>query len=169
MPALVSRKRSLTIRQRLTPARQFSTTILALEKILLITLSATLNSLPLVFFWLLAQNAFRLIALKSAIFVECSIDRINYRRLFCRPTVVLFAIYCGTQIDHSPGVFVDQDQVLIAVSLLLAAILFSLFYWVRRALESSFCAINGEMGSAFCAFKIAGNAGGVALRLHADG
>src|SRR5262249_55399857 len=50
MPSLVRRKTSLTMRQRLTPAIVCSTTTRALEKIVLMNFSLTLNSLPLGFF-----------------------------------------------------------------------------------------------------------------------
>src|SRR5215813_3150479 len=57
MPAVVRRKTSLTMRQRLTPEIVCSTTTRALEKIVLMNFSPTLNSLPLGFF-LVAWSGF---------------------------------------------------------------------------------------------------------------
>src|SRR5512141_1679408 len=69
-PSLVFLKTSLTIRQRLTPARVFSTTTRAPEMISFIQRSATLNSLPLGFFWLKRQHAFGSVALETSIFAQ---------------------------------------------------------------------------------------------------
>ncbi len=67
-PSLVLRKISLTIRQRLTPAKVFSTTTRAPEMISFIQWSAARSSLPLGFFWLKREYTFGSVTLKTSVF-----------------------------------------------------------------------------------------------------
>ncbi len=142
MPFLVRRKTSLTMRQRLTPEITCSTSTRAEEKIRLRNLSPILNGLPLGFFWLPGDDPFRLVALKARVFIERGVARITDRSLVGQLLVVRFARTRRTKLGHFPSVFIDQQQVLVGMSLLLAAVMPFLQLVVFRALPSPFRAVN---------------------------
>jgi hypothetical protein len=61
--------------------------------------------------------------LKARVFIERGIARIADHSLVGQLLVVRFARTRWTEIDHFPSVFVDQQQVLVGMSLLLAAVM----------------------------------------------
>src|ERR671914_665125 len=94
------------------------------------------------FFWLPGDDPFRLVALKARVFIERGVARITDRRLVGQLLVMRFARTRRTKIGHFSSVFIDQQQVLVGMSLVLAAVMHFLQLLVCRALPSPFRAVN---------------------------
>src|SRR5918992_6260660 len=88
-----------------------------------IWVSPILNGLPFGFFWLPGDDSFRLVALKAPVFIERGVARITDPSLVGQLLVMRFARTRRTKIGHFSSVFIDQQQVLVGMSLLLAAVM----------------------------------------------
>jgi hypothetical protein len=169
MPSLVRRKTSLTMRQRLTPEIVCSTTTRALEKIVLMNFSPTLNSLPLGFFWLPGLASCRLIPLQARVFVERGVGWIRDLRVIRGLLIVCFARYGGTQIHDLLRVGIDEEDVCVRVCFLLAAVVCLLFGVIFRTLAAAFAPVNRQVGTASaCSNSNFGLAGSLRLLMDTD-
>src|SRR5882762_9356212 len=168
MPSVVRRKTSLTMRHRFTPALTFSTTTRALEMRGLRNLSSTLNAWPLGFFGLLGQHARRLIPLKARVLVERGMGRRGYLLLIGCFLVVLFAGHGRSQIDHFVGVLVHQQEVLICMRFLLAAVLLPLLCGIGGTLATTLRAVDGHSRSPLQRQGAGGNPAFFALRPNTE-
>src|SRR5688572_13236081 len=102
-PGLVLRKTSLTIRQRLTPAMVGSTTMRAVEIMVLSHWSVTLRSRPLGFFWLISHHTTGFVALKASVFAQGGPGWISNRLLIHHFLVVGLTNLSRAEIDHFGG------------------------------------------------------------------
>ena len=168
MPSVVSRKTSLTIRHRFTPASTFSTTTRALEMRGLRHLSATLNAWPLGFFWLPGQHPRRLIALQTRVLAQ---RRVGWRAHLCpisRLLVVRCADHRRPQRDHFGGVCVDQQEVLVRRRFLLAAVGLLVRRGVGWTLATALGGVPDPIGGTRQCQGAGGDPARVALRRHAE-
>src|SRR5712691_9381620 len=92
------------------------------------------------------QDAGRRIALKASVLVERGIGRIDDLRRIGGLLVVRFAGEGRPPIDHFTAVFVDQQDVLVSMRFLLAAVMLSLLGGVGRALAAALSAVQGQIG-----------------------
>ena len=100
------------------------------------------------FFGLHGQDTFRLIALKTCVLVKGSVKGIDNRRLIGGFLVVHFARLGRTEIDHFAGYLIDQQDVLVGMRLLFAAVVLLLRGVILGALAAALCPINRPIGGA---------------------
>ena len=116
------------------------------------------------FLGLPGQGAGRLVALKAGVLIERGVKGISNRGLIGGLLVMCSTCYRRTQIDHFAGVLVDQQNVLVRMGLLLAALMLLLQRLIGGALAAAFGAINGESGCTLQHQLTMGDTAGVALR-----
>ena len=68
------------------------------------------------------QHAVRLVALKARVFVQGGVGRLGNRGLIGSLLVMRASRNCRAEIHHFAGRLIDQQEVLIAMGLLLAAL-----------------------------------------------
>ena len=130
-------------------------------------LSATLNSWPLGFFWLLREDARRLIALKARVLVERGVGRRGHLSFIGRLLVVLFPGHGRPQRDDFGGVCVDQQDVLVRRGFLLAAGLLLVLRGIGGTLATALRTVDGHSRGALQRQGTGGNPAGITLRRHA--
>jgi len=130
-------------------------------------LSAPLNSWPLGFFWLLREDARRLIALKARVLIQRGIDRGRHLVLIGRFLVVGLARDGRAKIDHFRGRLIDQQDVLVGMGLLLAAVGLPLLGGLDRALPAAFGPIDGPIRCPFPRQRVLRHTACIAFWPHA--
>ncbi len=168
MPSVVRRQTSLTMRHRFTPAITFSTTTRALEMRGWRHLSSTLNAWPYGFFWLSGPHARRLRALKARLLVARGMARRGNLPLIGRLLVVLFPGHGRPQRDDFGGVCVHQQDGLVRLGCLRAAVLLLVLRGLGWTLTTALGAVNGHIGGALQRQGAGGNPARVALRRHTE-
>lgn len=131
-------------------------------------LSARLTSWPLGFFGLLREDARRLIALKARVLVERGVGRRGNLSFIGRLLVVLFPGHGRPQRDDFGGVFVDQQDVLVRMGFLLAAVLLLVLRGLGGTLATALRTVDGHIRGALQRQGTGGNPAGIALRRHAE-
>src|SRR5512147_3127253 len=116
------------------------------------------------FFGLPGQDAGRLVALKAGVLIERGVKGISNRGLIGGLRVMGCTCHRRTEIDYFAGVLVDQQNVLVRMGLLLAAIILLLQRLIGGALAAAFGAIKGEIGCTLQHQLAVGDTAGVALR-----
>jgi len=120
------------------------------------------------FFWLHGEDTFRLIALKTCVLVKGSVDGIGDRRLIGGFLVVYFARLGRTKIDHFAGHLIDQQDVLVGMRLLLAAVVRLLRGVLLGALAAPLRPINGHIGGALQGEVAGGDLARIAFWGHVE-
>src|SRR5205085_79534 len=127
-PSLVLRKTSLTMRERLTPARSCSTLTRTRANFWLLRFSASVSFPPGGFFFRPAGFLHRrLIALEAGILVQGGPRWIGDPFLVGYPLVVHLAGVCSAEVVNPLPPGVDDDHVLVTVLLLAPAVKKGLF------------------------------------------
>src|SRR4051812_12524183 len=161
IPSLVFRKTSFTIRERFTPARACSTWTRMRANFRFIRFSAAVSSPRGGFFFRLASLRDRRgIPLEAGILVQDGLWRVGNFFGIGDLFVVRLAHACLTQeVDAFPRQGHDDD-VLVGMRLLLAAVVQGLFFRVFRPLPSAFGAVDDEAwvrsGSGLAPGKVSG-------------
>src|SRR6266849_9989476 len=121
-----------------------------------------------VFFWLPGQHPRRLIALKTRVLAQRRVGWIANLCPISRFLVVRFADHRRPQIDHFGGVFVDQQEVLVRMRFLLAAVLLLLLRGVGWTLATALGAVYDPIGGTLKREGAGGDPARVTLRRHAE-
>jgi hypothetical protein len=145
IPSLVFRKTSFTMRERLTPASPCSTCTRMRANFRFVRFSAGVSSPPRGFFFRLASLPDRrFIPLESSILVEFRPRRVGDGLLIGHLLVVCFPREGSAEELDAVVVHVEEDQVLVAVGLLLAAVVNCLFSRVFRPLTPPVGAVDDQ-------------------------
>src|SRR5438552_2357507 len=120
------------------------------------------------FFRLLGEHPLRLITLKTCVLAQRRVGGIAYLCPIGRLLVVRFADHRRPQIDHCGRVFVDQQEVLVRMRFLLAAVLCLLLCGVGGTLATALGAVDDPIGRSLEREGAGGNPARVALRRHAE-
>src|SRR5947209_3642516 len=141
--SLVFRSTSLTMRQRLTPDSACSTRTRMRHNFRLVRFSAAVSSPPRGFFFRLARFRHRrLVSLESAVLVQDGARRISDALLIGQALVRYPAGSGLAQKVDAPAVGGSDDDVLVAVRLLTAAVVRRLFFRVFRPLAPPLRAVD---------------------------
>src|SRR5262245_20052299 len=168
-PALVFRNMSFTMRQRFTPASACSTLTRMRASFRFVRLSAAVSSPRGGFFFRLASRLDRrLVPLESGILVEYRLRRVADVFLIRNLLVVGLPGVGPAQEANAFTGDVRDDDVLVAVRFLLAAVVRGLFFRVFRPLPTPFRAIDDEPRPRPARRLTAGEVAGVALRQGAQ-
>lgn len=169
IPSLVFRKTSFTMRERLTPASPCSTCTRMRANFRFVRFSAGVSSLPRGFFFRLASLPDRrFITLESSILVEFRFRRVDDGLLVGHLLVVRLPREGPAQELDAVAVHVEENQVLVAVGLLLAAVASRLFPGVFRPLTPPVGAVDDHPGASSGLGSALGEVSGVTLREDAD-
>ena len=120
------------------------------------------------FFRLHGEDTFRFIALKTCVFVKGRVAGIGARRLIGGFLVMRFAWLSWTKIDHCARHLIDQQDVLLGMRLLLAAVVRLLRGGLLGALAATLRPINGHMGGALQGEGVSGDLARIAFGGHAE-
>ena len=118
------------------------------------------------FVWLPTQDPLWLIALKARLLVECGVDRGGDLGLVGRLLVVHFPGHGGPQRDYLAGVCMDQQQVLLRMGFLLAAVRRYGLAGVRRTLAAARGPVQDPSGGTLSREGMGGDPARVAFRRH---
>src|SRR3990172_476232 len=90
------------------------------------------------------------IALKASVFAQNGSARISNPFAIRHLLVMCLARMRWTQVSDPLGVRVNNDHILVAMDLLLAAVMKGLFFWAFRPLSATLGAINDIIASGAC-------------------
>src|SRR4051794_32058494 len=146
-PSVVFRNTSFTIRERLTPASACSTLTRMRASLRFVRFSPKVSSPPGGFFFRLAGPLHGgLVALKSGVLVQYRSWRIGNPCLVSDLFVVRLARTGLAQEANVRPLRLDDDDVLVAMGLLLAAVVQPLFFRVFRPLAAPLGPVDDEPG-----------------------
>src|SRR6266567_856281 len=127
-----------------------STTILELESTRF-RMTSPIESFPLRgFFWLVRDHAFGFIALEPTIFLKCRVLR-KFIVFFITDRLIMPTPFRGVaQICDCLVLFMHNDNIIIGVRFLFAAVIVFLFAWMRWSLAFTFSPINHKIVERAC-------------------
>jgi hypothetical protein len=146
-PPFVFRNVSLTMRERFTPARSCSTFTRIRASFRLVRFSAAVSSPPGVFFFRLARLPHgRCIPLEAGVLVQDRVRRIGDALRLGNLLLVRRTGVRAAQVVNPLPPGVDDDQVLVAVLLLAAAVVQGLFSRAFRPLAAPLRGVDDQPG-----------------------
>jgi hypothetical protein len=164
-PSLVFRKTSFTIRHRFAPASPCSTFTRMRANFRFVRFSPSVSSRLRGFFFRLAGFLYcRLVALKSRILVQHRPWRILNLLVIRYLFIVRFADVGLTQKSDAFALRIHDNDILIAMRFLLAAVVRRLFLWVFRPLTPPFGPVDDKSRSRFGCEAVLCEVHGIPLR-----